>query len=107
MTAAVAAPTVLDQLKALSHEIRFDLMRYLTGGERCVCDLETLLDLPQSKVSYHLGILRDADLVRAEQRGKNMYYSLRQESLFHLGGALLTEIFAQPAHLMHQDNSVC
>jgi len=104
---AVAAPTVLDQLKALSHEIRFDLVRYLASGERCVCDLEALLGLPQSKVSYHLGILRDADLVRAEQRGKNMYYILRQGSLFHLGGALLTEVFTQPAHLTHQDNSIC
>jgi ArsR family transcriptional regulator len=107
MTTAVAAPTVLDQIKALSHEIRFDLVRYLAGGERCVCDLEALLGLPQSKVSYHLGILRDADLVRAEQRGKNMYYMLRQEALFSLGGSLLTEIFAQPAHLTHQDNSIC
>lgn len=107
MTTAVAAPTVLDQLKALSHEIRFDLVRYLAGGERCVCDLEALLRLPQSKVSYHLGILRDADLVRAEQRGKNMYYILRQEPLFGLGGALLTELFVQPAHLTHQNNSIC
>ncbi|THF69191.1 helix-turn-helix transcriptional regulator [Deinococcus sp. Arct2-2] len=107
MTTAVAVPTVLDRLKALSHEIRFDLVRYLAGGERCVCDLEALLGLPQSKVSYHLGILRDADLVRAEQRGKNMYYILRQEQLFGLGGALLTEIFAQPPHLTHQNNSIC
>ncbi|UQN05640.1 helix-turn-helix transcriptional regulator [Deinococcus sp. QL22] len=104
MTTAVAAPTVLDQLKALSHEIRFDLVRYLAGGERCVCDLEAL---PQSKVSYHLGILRDADLVWAEQRGKNMYYALRPEPLFILGGSLLTEIFAQPVHLTHQNNSIC
>lgn len=104
---AVAAPTVLDQLKALSHEIRFDLVRHLALGERCVCDLEALLELPQSKVSYHLGILRDADLVQAEQRGKNMYYTLRQASLFSLGGTLLTEIFTHPVHLTHQNHSIC
>lgn len=104
---AVAAPTVLDQLKALSHDIRFELVRSLATGERCVCDLEALLSLPQSKVSYHLGILRDAELVRAEQRGKNIYYTLRSEPLFRLGGTLLTEIFAHGPALTHQKESLC
>ncbi|MDB5045462.1 MAG: ArsR family transcriptional regulator [Deinococcus sp.] len=104
---ALAAPTVLDQLKALSHEIRFELVRHLALGERCVCDLEALLDLPQSKVSYHLGILRDAELVRSEQRGKKIYYTLRQDQLFRLGGSLLTELFVQPAPLTHQPHSLC
>jgi ArsR family transcriptional regulator len=101
------APKVLDQLKALSHGIRFELVRYLAGGERCVCDLEALLALPQSKVSYHLAILRDAELVRAEQRGKNTYYALRQDQLFGLGGALLNDIFVQSPGLTHQDGSIC
>lgn len=103
----LVSPGVLDQLKALSHEIRYDLIRHLARGERCVCDLEELLELPQSKVSYHLGILKDADLLRAEQRGKNIYYTLKQEQLFQLGGGLLTDIFAEPVRLTHQKNSIC
>lgn len=103
----VAVPSVLDQLKALSHEIRFELIRHLAGGERCVCDLEALLDLPQSKVSYHLGILREAELVSSEQRGKNTYYSLRQDQLFQLGGTLLKEIFTESVSLTHQTKSIC
>ncbi|BDP44589.1 hypothetical protein DAETH_45580 (plasmid) [Deinococcus aetherius] len=103
----VAVPGVLDQLKALSHEIRFELVRHLAEGERCVCDLEALLDLPQSKVSYHLGILREAELVSSEQRGKNTYYTLRQDQFFQLGGNLLTEIFTGPLVLTHQTKSIC
>ncbi|GAA5512469.1 arsenical resistance operon repressor [Deinococcus carri] len=103
----MAVPSVLDQLKALSHEIRFELVRHLAGGERCVCDLEALLGLPQSKVSYHLGILREAELVTAEQRGKNTYYTLRQDQLFQLGGNLLGEIFTRPLALTHQTKSIC
>lgn len=104
----IVAPTgVLDQLKALSHEIRYDLIRHLARGERCVCDLEALLDLPQSKVSYHLGVLREADLVSSEQRGKNIYYALRQEQLFLLGGTLLSEIFRDLSTLTHQTESIC
>lgn len=102
-----AVPGVLDQLKALSHEIRYDLVRHLAQGERCVCDLEALLDLPQSKVSYHLSILREAELVSSEQRGKNSYYSLRQDHFFQLGGALLNEIFSTPVALTHQNISIC
>lgn len=103
----MARPSVLDQLKALSHEIRFELVRHLAGGERCVCDLEALLDLPQSKVSYHLGILREAELVSSEQRGKNTYYTLRQDQFFQLGGALLSEIFREPLASTHQTKSIC
>jgi len=103
----LAVPGVLDQLKALAHEIRYDLIRHLAHGERCVCDLEALLDLPQSKVSYHLSVLRAADLVHSQQRGKNMYYALQREQLFRLGGELLTEIFMDSSSLTHQDSSIC
>lgn len=100
-------PTVLDQFKALAHEIRYDLIRHLAHGERCVCDLEAVLGLPQSKVSYHLGILKEADLVHADQRGKNTYYALRQDQLFRLGGGLLIEIFGDVSPLTHQNKSIC
>lgn len=84
---------VLEQLKALSHEIRFELVRHLAQSEHCVCELGELLDLSQPSVSYHLGILRDAKLITAEPRGKNVYYVLRQQQFFALSGALLSEIF--------------
>lgn len=103
----LVASQALEQLKALSNDIRYDIVRYLGGGERCVCDLEELTGLPQPKVSYHLGILRDAGLVKGEQRGKNMYYTLREEKLFQLGGMLLMEIFKDPVHLSHEDGSLC
>lgn len=84
---------VLEQLKALSHEIRFELVRHLAQSEHCVCELGELLNLPQPSVSYHLGILRDAELITAEPRGKNVYYVLRQQQFFGLSGALLSEVF--------------
>ncbi|WP_155299380.1 ArsR/SmtB family transcription factor [Deinococcus kurensis] len=103
----LAGPTVLDQLKALAQETRYELVRHLAQGERCVCDLESLLELPQSRVSYHLGILRDAGLIVSEQRGKNMYYTLRRAPLFALGGHLLTDLLPDQPPLTHQTDSVC
>jgi ArsR family transcriptional regulator len=103
----LTAPSVLDQLKALAQDTRYDLVRHLALGEHCVCDLEALLNLPQSKVSYHLNILKEAGLVTSEQRGKNMYYTLNREPLFRLGGQLLVDLFPESSHLTHQPKSVC
>ena len=103
----LTTPAVLDQLKALAQDTRYELMRHLALGERCVCDLEALLTLPQSKVSYHLGILRDAGLVTSEQRGKNVYYSINRPALYRLGGEMLTDLMPDQGPLTHQDRSVC
>jgi len=103
----LALPTVLDQLKALAQDTRYELVRHLAQGERCVCDLEQLLDLPQSKVSYHLGILKDAGLITSEQRGKNMYYTLKREPMFLLGGQLLTSLFPDQPLAIDQVKSMC
>lgn len=103
----VAPPRVLEQLRALSHDIRFELVRHLAQGERCVCDLEAVLALPQPKVSYHLGVLREAGLVSAEQRGKNTFYRLEQHQLFQIGGTLLNELYPPSPALTHQTESIC
>ncbi len=103
----LTAPSVLDQLKALAQDTRYDLVRHLAQGEHCVCDLEALLNLPQSKVSYHLNILKEAGLVTSEQRGKNMYYALSREPFFRLGGQLLLDLFPELPPLTHQSKSVC
>jgi ArsR family transcriptional regulator, arsenate/arsenite/antimonite-responsive transcriptional repressor len=45
-------------------------------GSVCVCELTEVYGLGQSKVSYHLGKLKDAGLVREEKRGRWSFYSL-------------------------------
>ena len=42
----------------------------------CVCDFQEHFGLGQSKVSYHLRVLREAGLVREEQRGKWTFYAI-------------------------------
>src|SRR5262245_59225155 len=43
-------------------------------GEHSVGELVTALDVPQSRVSTHLGCLRWCDLVQARRDGKQVYY---------------------------------
>lgn len=66
--------------KALSDETRLRILALLGGGELCVCDLMTVLDLPQSTVSRHLATLRNAELVEDRRQGVWMYYRLAMDN---------------------------
>lgn len=46
----------------------------------CVCEFVEYFGMGQSKVSYHLGKLKQAGLVEEARRGKWRYYSVRKES---------------------------
>ena len=46
----------------------------------CVCEFEECFEMGQSKVSYHLGKLKEAGLVREERRGRWSFYSLDREA---------------------------
>lgn len=73
------------KFKALSDQKRLHIMHELTqAGEQCVCDLTDKLNLPQSKLSYHLKILTDAELITKELRGTWSYYRLNKKEVNHL-----------------------
>ncbi|HZC18573.1 MAG TPA: helix-turn-helix domain-containing protein, partial [Rubrobacteraceae bacterium] len=46
----------------------------------CFCEFVGYYGMGQSKVSYHLGKLKDAGLVREERREKWSFYSLNEEN---------------------------
>jgi DNA-binding transcriptional ArsR family regulator len=54
---------------ALSDETRLGILEMLRGGERCVCDLQADLDAAQSRLSFHLKVLREAGLVTDRKEG--------------------------------------
>lgn len=62
--------------KALANEKRLRIVGALRGSELCVCELQALLDAPQSTVATHLRTLRDAGLVNARKSGKWTYYRI-------------------------------
>jgi ArsR family transcriptional regulator, arsenate/arsenite/antimonite-responsive transcriptional repressor len=66
---------------ALSDETRLSILERLRFGERCVCDLTDALDAAQSRLSFHLKVLKDAGLVTDRREGRWMYYTLNQEAL--------------------------
>ena len=66
---------------ALSDATRLDLLERLRGGERCVCELQDAVGAAQSRLSYHLRVLKDAGLVTDRREGRWAYYALAPEAL--------------------------
>ena len=65
---------------ALSDPTRLELIERLAGGEHCVCDLTDALKAGQSRLSFHLKVLKDAGLIRDRREGRWMYYALNEEA---------------------------
>ncbi len=96
--------------KALSDPIRVRMLQLLARGRSC-CDLGTLVPLAgdapdglcicefeaefgmiQSRVSYHMRILREAGLVTEEARGRWMFYLLHRDALWEVLSLLQSEL---------------
>src|SRR6266498_4551135 len=63
---------------ALSDETRVEIVSMLASGERCVCDLTAALDAAQSRLSFHLKVLKDAGIVLDRRDGRWVHYSLNK-----------------------------
>ena len=75
---------VTRRLKALSDPHRLRILDRLRGGERCVCELTDVLDAGQSLLSFHLKVLKDAELVADRREGRWMHYRLNGQALEEL-----------------------
>ncbi len=69
---------------ALSDPTRLAIMERLKDGERCVCDLTDVMKTAQSRLSFHLKVLKDAGLIMDRPEGRWIYYSLNTETLEQL-----------------------
>lgn len=81
---------------ALSDGTRLSIIQRLRLGERCVCDLTDALDAAQSRLSFHLKVLKDADLVTDRRDGRWMYYTLNPDTLNEVAG-LIEGLAAAPS----------
>ncbi len=78
MDNSLTAPplAVIHGFHALSEPLRLKILHLLRERELCVCDLSTSLGIAQSKLSFHLKTLKDAQLVQTRQEGRWIYYRL-------------------------------
>ncbi len=75
-TASLPSTLIISGFPALSEPLRVQVLDLLREQELCVCDLCEVLKVTQSKLSFHLKVLKEAQLVQARQEGRWIYYSL-------------------------------
>lgn len=61
---------------ALSDPLRIQIVETLRHQECCVQDICKQLKIGQSKISFHLRVLKEAEILRSRAQGRWIYYSL-------------------------------
>jgi DNA-binding transcriptional ArsR family regulator len=70
--------------KALAHPLRIAVLDALRNGELGVNELCNLLQVEQSTLSQQLAVLRGRNIVTGRKEGLNVYYSVRDSTVFRL-----------------------
>lgn len=70
--------------KALANADRLRILDALRESECCGCELQVVLDAPQSTVATHLRKLKEAGLVKSRRKGKWSYYRIADTAVFEL-----------------------
>jgi len=70
----------LKSLRALSDSTRLRIVALLEKDELSVNELQEITRLGQSRISTHLGLLADCDLVRSRREGKRTSYKLNPQA---------------------------
>ena len=66
----------LDLLSVLADDTRYRILRFLLeSDERCVCELDAVLEVSDSAISHALGRLIDAGLVTRRKQGRWRIYA--------------------------------
>lgn len=73
-----------DFLKALAHPLRLQVVEFLKNGEKNVSSIIKALGVPQSSLSRHLTILREAGVLKSRQEGTVIYYNIDDHDIFHV-----------------------
>lgn len=69
-------PPAPQLFRALADRTRLRIVNLLARGSLCVCDIQRILEQPQSSVSRHLALLKSAGLIRDRRDGMRMFYAL-------------------------------
>ena len=68
---------------AIASKERLIIINALKKQDRCVCELETVLNKSQSTISHHLRKLVAAGLIQGYKKQKFTFYHLFKEELKH------------------------
>jgi ArsR family transcriptional regulator len=79
---------VVKIFKALSDPTRLRITLLLLRRELCVCELTFILRMEQSRISHHMRVLREADIVEDVRDGRWIIYRVPEEARGLLAGLI-------------------
>ena len=74
--------------RAISDPTRVKILYLLQDGELCACEIITALERPQSTVSHHLNVLKNAGFIKGRKEGVWIHYKLVNPEIIDLIGNL-------------------
>ena len=99
LVGAEEAISLAEMFKLLGDPTRARILyALLEAGEICVCDLAETIEIPESRLSHALRLLRTAGIVRNRRDGRMIYYSLDDSHV-----RLLLDLSLE--HLRHDQGS--
>lgn len=72
---------LINFVNAVANKKRLIIINILKEKDRCVCELEAVLDESQPAISHHLKILENAGLIRGWKKGKFTHYDIVNEQI--------------------------
>ena len=104
-------PELIEILKSLSDETRYNLVKILLTHDCCVGALANKLGISESAVSQHLKVLRNAGIVRGDKRGYFTHYcvdrTLLKEAAKELGKLSDSAHISPECHTNSNNHSCC
>jgi ArsR family transcriptional regulator len=92
VTATEGQPDLAPEVfAAFTDPTRLAILELLRYRDHCVCHLVEMLDLKQSVISHHVGVLRRAGLITARPHPRDrrwLYYRLNRQALSRAAGVL-------------------
>ena len=68
-------------LRALSDPIRREILNLLKSGQLSAGEITEHFDVTAASISRHLSVLKEADLIRDQRKGKFIYYDMNTSVL--------------------------
>jgi len=72
--------------------VRIEIVEFLRGGEKCVCEIVPHVNLIQPVVSRHLKILKDCGLLKYRKEGNRRLYSITDHRIFEIIDAVDSDL---------------
>ena len=98
MAEDIVVKLTADFFKTLSHPTRIKILHLLKQGERCVCEIIEEIDIEQSNLSQHLGVMKKQGIIDSRKDGQKVIYFIVYSSVLEVISAAEKTLSEQIGH---------